>query len=215
MRQFTPPPVGLISDCADVLCTGPNGLEHRLAPILGIHSQIIRDQFHGDELFEFFRGKIEEDEYWQKIINRYSWKCDIALPKAKVRENFELIDGVLDIMHAVKNQGLMTAILSVHTKPWSQYVDEKFHITKPFDLVHWSWQRGLLKPEPRAFTQTLELMGLPARKVVFVDDMNMNIEAARELGLDTILFTSVKQLRLDLSARGINSELKAKSAALV
>jgi FMN phosphatase YigB (HAD superfamily) len=46
-----------------------------------------------------------------------------------------------------------------------------------------------------------------AHEAIFVDDIPANIAAARALGIDGILFTSVAQLRQDLETRGLAGKL--------
>jgi putative hydrolase of the HAD superfamily len=45
---------------------------------------------------------------------------------------------------------------------------------------------GMRKPEHRIFHHTLDLMGVPAERAVFLDDMAPNIDAARALGMATV-----------------------------
>ena len=58
-----------------------------------------------------------------------------------------------------------------------------------FDAAVFSNEEGLKKPDLAAFRLALERMGLPPEAVLFVDDNEANIEAARALGLKTHLFT--------------------------
>ena len=41
----------------------------------------------------------------------------------------------------------------------------------------------MVKPDPRAFGQGAEALGLPAEQIVFLDDMPWNAEAARQAGM--------------------------------
>ena len=58
-----------------------------------------------------------------------------------------------------------------------------------FDAVVISFEVQLAKPEPEIYRVTLDRLGVPAFDALFVDDRVENIEAARELGLQTLLFT--------------------------
>ena len=52
-----------------------------------------------------------------------------------------------------------------------------------FDVSCYSWELGTKKPEPDYFEIALERIGAPADEVLFVDDMEANVEAARTVGL--------------------------------
>lgn len=50
-----------------------------------------------------------------------------------------------------------------------------------------SYEEGLLKPDPGFYSGALERWGLEAGRVVFVDDREENVGAARDLGLRAVL----------------------------
>ena len=58
-----------------------------------------------------------------------------------------------------------------------------------FDAVVISYEVQLAKPEPEIYRIALDRLGVPAFDALFVDDRAENIDAARELGLQTLLFT--------------------------
>jgi FMN phosphatase YigB (HAD superfamily) len=59
--------------------------------------------------------------------------------------------------------------------------------------------------DPLAMEEFLALLrrhGLRPRSTVFIDDQSQNVDAARELGLQALAFSSAAQLRRDLQALG-------------
>ena len=58
-----------------------------------------------------------------------------------------------------------------------------------FDAVVISYEVQLAKPEPEIYRIALDRLGVPAFDALFVDDRAENVDAARELGLQTLLFT--------------------------
>jgi putative hydrolase of the HAD superfamily len=53
---------------------------------------------------------------------------------------------------------------------------------------------GMRKPEPAIYELTLErLGGVDPRECLFIDDNELNVEAARELGMQTVRFQSNEQ----------------------
>jgi 2-haloacid dehalogenase len=66
-----------------------------------------------------------------------------------------------------------------------------------------SGDERLLKPEAAIFHLCLQRNGLKAEDCVFVDDVARNIDGARAVGIDAILFENAGQLERDLQARGI------------
>ncbi len=52
-----------------------------------------------------------------------------------------------------------------------------------FDVSCYSWEMGCKKPEPAYFEIAVERIGAAPDRVLFVDDMEANVEAARAVGL--------------------------------
>ena len=80
----------------------------------------------------------------------------------------------------------------------------------PFDPCLLSCEIGVEKPHPKAYESLLKALNLPAEKVVFIDDLVENVNAAKALGIDAILFRSEQQLRKELFKRGIRSVCPCK-----
>ena len=68
-----------------------------------------------------------------------------------------------------------------------------------FDAVYASHIMGLAKPDPAFYTYILEQEDCTADRAVFVDDLAANIEAARSLGIHSLLFSDAAKLRRDLT----------------
>jgi putative hydrolase of the HAD superfamily len=62
-----------------------------------------------------------------------------------------------------------------------------------FDVVVISGEVGLRKPEPAIFDLTCARMGVPAGDCVFVDDLEVNVTAAGDLGMTGVLHRSYEQ----------------------
>ena len=59
---------------------------------------------------------------------------------------------------------------------------------------------GYRKPERQIYEITLERLGLPAEACLFVDDMEVNCEAARELGFTAVQYRDAEQARAEVRA---------------
>lgn len=74
-----------------------------------------------------------------------------------------------------------------------------------FDDIVCSAEVGMAKPEPGIYTLAAERLGLPPGQCVFVDDLDTNVEAARGVGMQAVLFRVDKgdDLRAQLAALGV------------
>lgn len=74
-----------------------------------------------------------------------------------------------------------------------------------FDDVVCSAEVGMAKPEAGIFLLSAERLGLEPRDCVFVDDLDTNVEAARQAGMQGVLFRVDRgdDLRAQLAALGV------------
>ncbi len=75
-----------------------------------------------------------------------------------------------------------------------------------FDEIFVSGNVGRLKPNEDAFEAVLEKYNLIKEECVFLDDQPENIEAARQLGIPSVLFKNYYQARKELYDLGILPE---------
>lgn len=52
-----------------------------------------------------------------------------------------------------------------------------------FDVIVYSHEIGIGKPDPRAYAIVSEQLAVPAAEIVFVDDLEVNVAAARAVGM--------------------------------
>ena len=64
---------------------------------------------------------------------------------------------------------------------------------------------GMAKPEPAVYVMAAERLGIPPSDCVFVDDLDTNVEAARQVGMAGVLFRLDKgdDLRVQLAGLGV------------
>jgi putative hydrolase of the HAD superfamily len=63
-------------------------------------------------------------------------------------------------------------------------------VSEAFDGFHYSAETGLAKPDPAAYLEALERIGVPANRCVFADDRTENVVAARSVGILAFAYTT-------------------------
>ncbi|MFC6086976.1 HAD family hydrolase [Sphaerisporangium aureirubrum] len=98
---------------------------------------------------------------------------------ARMFAGFRPVQPMYEMLAAARAAGVVTCLLS---NSWGDhYVRDEWD--KYFDQIVISGEIGMRKPEPRIFHHALGLVGLPAERCVFVDDIAANVVAARTIGL--------------------------------
>ncbi len=68
------------------------------------------------------------------------------------------------------------------------------------DEIIYSHEVGICKPDPRIYELACERLGVLPQEMIFLDDLEPNVEAAGELGARGILFNSTAQAIADIEA---------------
>lgn len=79
-----------------------------------------------------------------------------------------------------------------------EVVQERWSITHLFDKIFYSWKTGLLKPEKQTFISICSRLGVKPEECIFIDDTNMNVTAAKNLGMNALQYKNMDKLRKDL-----------------
>lgn len=78
---------------------------------------------------------------------------------------------------------------------------QHFPILQMIDRYVVSGAEGLVKPDARLFQVLLERYGLKAEECIFIDDNPDNVAAARQLGMEGIVFQGAEDLREKLKIK--------------
>jgi putative hydrolase of the HAD superfamily len=90
-------------------------------------------------------------------------------------------DGVLwDVASQARAAGIRTGLLS---NSWGTGFYPWDRLETHFDVTVISGEVGLRKPDPDIYLLAAERVGLPPKACAFVDDLERNVEVARELGM--------------------------------
>lgn len=72
---------------------------------------------------------------------------------------------------------------------------------KLFDAIALSYETGVIKPHPSAYTTIAERLNTPPNQCLFIDDQPAYCEGARQVGMAAIQYQSLEQLQTELAAQ--------------
>jgi putative hydrolase of the HAD superfamily len=119
---------------------------------------------------------------------------------ARLMGELEPNEPLLARYRELRSQGVRLAILTNNVREWHDIWRAAFKIDELFELVVDSAFEGTRKPEPRIYEVTLSRLGLQAQDCAFIDDVEVNVTAALDLGLHGIHFRTTDQVLEELDA---------------
>jgi len=120
-----------------------------------------------------------------------------------MKKSFSINPGMYTLVEELKEQQIRIGLLSNIPERVAKLFRD-FCWYDPFKAVCLlSCDIKIKKPDPDVYRLLLKTLNLKPQEIVFIDDQQDNIDSAKELGIDAILFHSEEQLRIELSMRGI------------
>ena len=94
----------------------------------------------------------------------------------------------------------------IHRWPWTGgLLVRNCAVQRPqLRITNLTTQHNLCKPEPAIYQCLLDRLGLDPASTLFIDDMQVNLDAASALGIRSLLFTSVESCCRDLLSLGVH-----------
>ncbi len=112
------------------------------------------------------------------------------------------IPQMLDLLRRLKARGHSLYCLSNLHADSFDHLKTEYSFWELFDGAVISCLVHLCKPEPAIYAHMLKSFRLNGPDTLFIDDMNVNLDAAKPFGLRTIRFVSQLQCEQELAAIG-------------
>jgi putative hydrolase of the HAD superfamily len=155
-------------------------------------------------LYKLERGEITEVEYLEILRDRLEPLLGHRPDLHRFREVFfdalHPNEPMIDLMRECKSGGRRMAMLTNNVQEWEPLWRTMLPVDEIFELVIDSGWVGYRKPEPQIYEITAERLGLPASACLFVDDLEVNCEAARELGFIAVQYREPEQAIAEVRA---------------
>ena len=104
-------------------------------------------------------------------------------------------------MRELKHAGHRMALLTNNVREWEPLWRTMLPVDEIFELVVDSAFVGMRKPDHEIYELTLErLEGIPAEACLFVDDIEVNCEAARAVGMAAVHYREPNQAIAEVRA---------------
>jgi putative hydrolase of the HAD superfamily len=98
------------------------------------------------------------------------------------------------------------AALNNESREINEYRITQFKMRDYFEVFFSSCYLGVRKPDIQIYRRVMEITQRKPSACVMIDDRELNLECARELGLQTIHVKNLEQLKQDLAKLGVTAD---------
>jgi putative hydrolase of the HAD superfamily len=176
------------------------------AESLGVAMQRIAERQGEHPLFELERGRITEADFLDTLRRELAPELGHEPELHRFSEiYFDALDPnepMIELMRDLRDRGYRMALLTNNVREWEPLWRAMLPVDEIFEVIVDSALVGARKPEPRIYELTLERIGggIGAAECLFVDDVEDNVAAARELGMTAVHYRSNDQTIAEIEA---------------
>lgn len=191
-------------DVGGVLLTNGWDREQRLstATEFGLDYEEFQDR-HDFVAHDFETGHIDLQEYLSRTVFYRDREFSRAAFTASIFAHSQELPGSLDLLDELAALPLQLATLNNESREINEHRITGFGLNQRISLFLSSCYLGVKKPEQAIYELALHVTQRRPEECIFIDDRELNLECAADLGIDGLLFEDLQSLRNSLAARGV------------
>ena len=178
----------IIFDIGNVICEwNPHRLVRKIFATKDEHKEALASIIEHHDWLKLDKGIISLDQAITKAGKRCSLDPDkIAALYYNTPASLLPIAKMIHIIRELAGTGNRLFVLSNMPEHSWHYLRTEYDFWSNFSGIVVSYQIHLLKPDAMIFEHLINQYDLVPRKAIFLDDMYSNIEAAAQIGFNTI-----------------------------
>lgn len=197
----------VLFDLGNVLLAFDHGIACRnLATLLGTDAETIRREVFASGLEDRYeRGEFDTAGFHRWLCERFSARPSIDQVRRAASDIFTMRCDTVSILAQLKGAGIRTGVLSNTCEAhWSFVTDGRYRFLRDLvDHVVLSYEVRSMKPEPEIYRAAIEMVGVPAERIFFMDDRPENVRGAIEVGIRAVPFVDGATLAEELRRCGL------------
>lgn len=152
---------------------------------------------------DFETGRTEPDEFARAVVAEF----DLPVGPGELIEEFtawvpRAYSGAVELLQELSGVYRLGVLSNTNVLHWTRIRDE-MEMGRFFEHVFVSYRTGIMKPAAGAFTMVSESTGRPAGSIVFLDDKQVNVDAALSAGMEAYCVKGADGARKQLAELGI------------
>ncbi|MDD6340530.1 MAG: HAD family phosphatase [Butyrivibrio sp.] len=140
---------------------------------------------------EFDRGSIPDNDIVEQFVaGAPDYEEDIRKIFSNLDKIVEVCDYSSEWIKYYRDRGFHTYILSNFSKAAFEACEDNFDFLKYVEGAVVSYRVKEIKPEISIYERLIRMYDIVPQNAIFIDDLERNIEAARSLGINGVVFKS-------------------------
>lgn len=196
----------VLFDYGQVLSTRPDpGAWARMQAITGLSDARLHEAYWRFR-HDYDRNALNGPAYWREV-GRHT---GVALSEEQIGK---LLDADVDLWtqpnrpmiawaEQLQRAGVRTAVLSNIGDAMAKGVTARLEWLRRFEQCVWSYALRMAKPEAAIFRRTAEMLEVEPAHILFVDDKEENIAAARAVGMQAIRYSTQAEFEHEMRGCG-------------
>lgn len=152
---------------------------------------------------DFEVGRIDLEQYLLRTVFYRERPFPTSKFVAAMKAESQPLEGTLDLLADVATSGCLMVTLNNESLELNEHRINAFGLRNYFSAFLSSCYLGVKKPEPEIYRLALQITQRRGDECLFIDDRSLNLECARDEGLDGLQFTGADQLRRQLHDVGL------------
>ena len=151
--------------------------------------------FFKKEMRLAFTNKADIKESLKVYLPKWNWSASVDDFLAYwFKEESPRDEEVLRLIDSLRLQGIKCYLATDREVYWAKYLVEEVGLKDSFDGFMFSCEVGHEKHTSEYFKEVLQRLGLSAEEVMYWDDDQKNVDAAKEVGIDARFYTGQGEL---------------------
>ena len=161
-------------------------------------SQLWEKWLHSEAVRAFESGRIDTDTFADTVIREF----DLDVSAQTFLGAFEtwidgLFDGVEELLDELRPKYRLATMSNTNAVHWPK-LSTQMRLGTLIDTHFPSHLSGLLKPDTAAFENVVDQLAVPAARILFFDDNDLNVTGARSCGLTAAVTRGPSEIRSTL-----------------
>jgi glucose-1-phosphatase len=155
-----------------------------------------------DLAIRYESGSLTSDAFFEQVRTQTGMRLDRDGFRKAYCDIFTPIAGTHEIIRVLKPRYRLALVSN--TSEWHfEYGIRTVDVFPLFDTVTLSYEVGAMKPDPTVYHDALSKLGLPPEACIYIDDIQINVDAAEQLGMRAFRFVDNATLVRDLASAGV------------